>query len=168
MASDAYGAGIENSYQIVINGFITAEGGLKMSKTLGNVANPKDIVEEYGTDALRYFLLREVSSFEDSPFTIERFKESYNANLANGLGNLTSRIMKMVISYDVDYDIFDEETMQEKFEILYGKEMESFNIKNVLDDIWIKIANLDKKINEEKPFSFLKKIQSEQRLPFLL
>ena len=45
-----------------------------MSKTLGNVANPKDIVEEYGTDALRYFLLREVSSFEDSPFTIERFK----------------------------------------------------------------------------------------------
>ena len=149
-------AGIENSYQIVINGFITAEGGLKMSKTMGNVANPKDIVEEYGTDALRYFLLREVSSFEDSPFTIERFKESYNANLANGLGNLTSRIMKMVISYDVDYDIFDEETMQEKFEILYGKEMESFNIKNVLDDIWIKIANLDRKIAEEKPFSFFK------------
>src|SRR3989344_346660 len=81
-------AGLPNSHQIVINGFITAEHGLKMSKTLGNVVVPKEIVAEYGTDALRYFLLREVSSFEDSPFTMERFKEAYNSGLANGLGNL--------------------------------------------------------------------------------
>ena len=88
-------AELPNSHQVVVNGFITADGGLKMSKTLGNVVDPRDIVNEYGTDALRYFLLAEVSSFEDSPFTIERFKDSYNSGLANGIGNLTNRIMKM-------------------------------------------------------------------------
>ncbi|MFZ3015596.1 MAG: methionine--tRNA ligase, partial [Minisyncoccia bacterium] len=88
-------ADLPNSHQIIINGFITGDGGIKMSKTLGNVVDPKEIVAEYGIDALRYFLLREVSSFEDSPFTIERFKEAYNSGLANGIGNLTSRIIKM-------------------------------------------------------------------------
>lgn len=148
--------GIVNSYQIVINGFITADQGLKMSKTLGNVVNPKDIVSEYGTDALRYFLLREVSPFEDSPFTIERFKESYNAGLANGLGNLTSRIMKMAVSYDVDYDLFSDEGMLEKFETFYGEDMRNFNIKVVLDGIWEKISMLDKKIADERPFEYFK------------
>src|SRR3989344_911548 len=66
-------AGVPNSHQIIVNGFITADGGLKMSKTTGNVMDPKEIVKEYGTEALRYFMLREVSSFEDSPFTTERF-----------------------------------------------------------------------------------------------
>src|SRR3989344_5609035 len=70
-------ANLPNSHQIVVNGFITGNEGVRMSKTLGNVIDPRDIVKEYGTDALRYFLLKEVSSFEDSPFTIERFKDLY-------------------------------------------------------------------------------------------
>jgi len=94
-------ADIPNSHQIIINGFITGDGGVRMSKTLGNVVDPRDIVNEYGTDALRYFLLREISSFEDSPFTVERFKESYNSGLANGIGNLVSRIMTMSVNYGV-------------------------------------------------------------------
>ncbi|MDQ3076079.1 MAG: methionine--tRNA ligase [bacterium] len=149
-------AQIPSSHQIVVNGFITAGEGVKMSKTLGNVVDPKVIVEEYGTDALRYFLLREVSSFEDSPFTMERFKESYNANLANGLGNLVSRIMKMAVTYEVDYELFDEEGMLVKFLGLYGKDLEAFNIKNVTDNIWENIGILDRKIAEEKPFMYWK------------
>ncbi|MCE9549183.1 methionine--tRNA ligase [Candidatus Nomurabacteria bacterium] len=149
-------AGMPTTKSIVYHGFITGEGGIKMSKSIGNVINPSEIVKEYGTDALRYFLLREISPFEDSPFTMERFKESYNAGLANGLGNLTSRIMKMVVSYDVSYDLFTEEGMQEKFETYYGKEMGSFNSKKVLDEVWTKINVLDKKINDEKPFSLFK------------
>jgi len=149
-------AGLPNSHQIIINGFITGEGGIRMSKTLGNVIDPRDIVKEYGTDALRYFLLKEVSSFEDSPFTMERFKDAYNSGLANGLGNLVSRIMKMAVSYDVHYDFFSEEGMQEKFEIYYGDDMKSFNIKKVLDEIWMRISLLDKRINEEKPFILFK------------
>jgi methionyl-tRNA synthetase len=73
-------AHIPNSHQIVINGFINS-GGQKMSKSLGNVINPKEIVNEYGADAFRYYVLREFNSFEDSDFTMEKFKEAYNANL---------------------------------------------------------------------------------------
>jgi len=156
MLMAAFGDDKHCSHQIIVNGFITGEGGIRMSKTLGNVIDPRDIVKEYGTDALRYFLLREVGSFEDSPFTLERFKDAYNSGLANGLGNLVSRIMKMAVSYDVHYDLFSDKGMMEKFEVYYGKEMKSFNIKNVLDEIWVRIGNLDKKINDEKPFVVFK------------
>jgi len=90
-------AGLPQSHTIVIDGFINS-GGQKMSKSLGNVISPFDIVNEYGTDALRYYVARELSTFEDSDVTMEKFKESYNANLANGIGNLTSRIMKMAVT----------------------------------------------------------------------
>ncbi len=87
--------GLTPSRVIVINGFVTGEGGVKMSKSLGNTVNPMNVVAEFGTDAFRYFVTKELHPFEDSPFTIEKFKEAYNAGLANGIGNLTSRIMKM-------------------------------------------------------------------------
>ena len=80
-----FAAGVPNSHQVIVNGFITGEGGIRMSKSLGNGVDPRDIVDEYGTDALRYFLLREVGSFEDSPFTVERFKDAYNSALALSL-----------------------------------------------------------------------------------
>src|SRR3990172_10269370 len=92
-------AGLPTTDSVVYHGFITGEGGIKMSKSIGNVINPNEIVKEYGTDALRYFLLREISTFEDSPFTMERFKDAYNAGLANGLGNLTSRILTLSEKY---------------------------------------------------------------------
>ena len=145
-------ANVPNSHQIVVNGFITADGGLKMSKTLGNVVDPKDIVAEYGTDALRYFLLREVSSFEDSPFTIERFKDSYNSGLANGLGNLSSRILTLSEKYlDKCPEIPEMSISQEFFDIL-----ETFDIKKATDYIWIEIEKLDKFIQETEPFKVIK------------
>src|SRR3989338_5878225 len=70
-----------------------------MSKSIGNVLNPEDFISEYGVEALRYYLAREVSPTEDWDLTREKFKEVYNANLANGLGNLVSRICKMAEQY---------------------------------------------------------------------
>ncbi len=70
-------ADLPNSSQIIVNGFVMGDGGVKMSKSLGNVINPTDLIVEYGTDALRYFVLREIPSFEDSPVTVERFKDTY-------------------------------------------------------------------------------------------
>jgi methionyl-tRNA synthetase len=145
-------AGIPNTYQIVVNGHITADGGIKMSKSLGNVVDPKEISAEYGADALRYFLLGEVSSFEDSPFSKDRFKEVYNAKLANGLGNLTSRIMKMAQdNLDKAPEIPEKSIPQEFFGFL-----EKFEINKACDFIWSEIASRDKFIQENQPFKVIK------------
>ena len=87
-------AGLPTSRQIVIHGFITADGQ-KISKSLGNVVDPFELTEKYGTDALRYYLLREFSPFEDGDFSEEKFKNRYNGDLANGLGNFSSRTLTL-------------------------------------------------------------------------
>ncbi len=84
-------AGLPNSKQIFIHGFITSSGQ-KMSKSLGNVVDPADLVEKYGTDATRYFLLREIPAYEDGDFSQKKFEERYNADLAKGIGNLSARV----------------------------------------------------------------------------
>ena len=145
-------AEIPNSHQIIIDGFITGEGGVKMSKTLNNVVDPKEIVGNYGTDALRYFLLREVASFEDSPFTMERFKEAYNSGLANGLGNLTSRILTLSEKYlEKCPEISEKSVPQEFFDHL-----EKFEIQKATEYVWRKIQELDKVIQETEPFKVVK------------
>ncbi len=147
-------ADLSNSYQIVVDGFIIGEGGARMSKTLSNVIDPRDIVEEYGVDALRFFLLKEVSSFEDSPFTMERFKNAYNAGLANGLGNLTSRIMKMAEG-NFDAPIIAPEK-EFKFNLIVKNAVESFDLKLAMDVIWGNLSELDEIIQREEPFKLIK------------
>ncbi len=145
-------AGVQNSHQIVVNGFITGEGGVRMSKTLGNVVDPRDIVKEYGIDPLRYFLLREASSFEDTSFTIERFKEAYNGGLANGLGNLTSRILTLSEKYlEVSPEVSFEIDSAEYFNFF-----EKFDIQKAADYVWGQIGELDKFIQETEPFKVVK------------
>ena len=78
-----FSAGLPPSRQVVIHGFVIS-GGQKMSKSLGNVVNPIEIVEKYGTDPLRYFLARHMHPFVDSDFTAEQFKVAYNVTNANG------------------------------------------------------------------------------------
>ncbi len=139
-------AELPNSHNIVVNGFITGEGGIRMSKTLGNVVDPLEIAKEYGTDALRMFLLTEVSSFEDSPFTLARFKDGYNANLANGLGNLASRILTL-----------SEKYIEPITDIpAYANVIENFDIQKTIEKIRGTISELDKYINDTKPFSVIK------------
>ncbi len=153
-------ADLPNSHQIIINGFITADGGVKMSKTLGNVIDPKDIVAEYGTDALRFFLLSEVSSFEDSPFTMERFKESYNAKLANGLGNLTSRIMKMAeTNLEISTEIPPMGLSEDWMPAITA--MENFNIGEAMSIVFKHVTELDEIIQNKQPFKLIKTNREE-------
>ncbi len=160
-------ADLPNSKQIIINGFLTGDGGIKMSKSIGNVVNPYDVVAEYGTDSLRFFLLSEVSSFEDSPFTMERFKESYNSKLANGLGNLTSRIMTMAVNYDVK---LPEEFLSMTYFSEKNNEIESFDISKYINNVWINIKHLDEYIQKEEPFKKIKvnEIEAKENIKYLL
>ena len=145
-------AGLPNSHQIVVNGHITALGGVKMSKSLGNTVDPKEIARQYGTDALRFFLLKEVASFEDSPFTIERFRDAYNAGLANGLGNLTSRILTLSEKYlETIPEIPENSIPQEFFDLL-----NQYDIQKACLYVWSKIQALDEKIQKEEPFKVVK------------
>ncbi len=151
-------AGLPCSKRIIINGFIISDGK-KMSKSIGNVIDPFDLIKRYGTDALRYYIAREVHPFEDSDMTEDRFKEAYNANLANGLGNSFSRIIKMAHSYEVNYgklpDI-DEVLNKTETEKNYHKAFESFEINKASDHVWSKISFLDKVIDETQPFKKIK------------
>jgi methionyl-tRNA synthetase len=146
---------------VVVDGFVTGEGGVKMSKSLGNGVDPIDVIKEYGTEAFRYFVCREIGSFEDSPFTMERFKHAYNTNLANGLGNLVSRVMKMATANGI---ILQEK----KFTTIQGIEdadvykkkcksaLEVFDIQAASNAIWELIGETDRQIQTKQPFKLIK------------
>ncbi len=144
-------AKLPNSAHIVINGFITS-GGQKMSKSLGNVLSPFDIVQEFGAEALRYYVARELSPFEDSDMTIESVKAAYNSGLANGIGNLTNRILKLSEThFESPIEIPKGDVPQ-----AFKDSIESFNIKAAADVAWKHISELDQKIQATRPFSVVK------------
>ncbi len=144
-------AGLEPSKQIHIFGFINS-GGQKMSKSIGNVINPSDIIDEYGTDSLRYYVASHLSMYEDSDMTTEKFKEVYNADLANGLGNLVSRTMKMAETY------LDEPIKIKSFKFSdNAKElMDNFKINNYMEYIRDAISHADFWIQDKEPFKVIK------------
>lgn len=145
-------AGLPTTNTVIINGFITADGQ-KMSKSLGNVIDPADVVKEYGTDAFRYYMLRELSPFEDGSFTMEKFKEAYNANLANGIGNAVSRVMKMA---EDNLESPIKEPKKEKFPKEYLKAFEEYNLQKASEIVWEKISKIDARIQETQPFKLVK------------
>mgnify|MGYP001593661350 CR=1 FL=1 len=146
-------ADLPHSKQIVIHGFIQS-GGEKMSKSTGNVIDPLPIVDEYGTDALRYYLARHVHPFEDSDFTMEKFKEAYNADLVNGLGNVVARVMKLAETY-LENPI-DKPNFGEDLRVAHGQHLDRFEINHYLENIWREIQTIDKQINETEPFKVVK------------
>lgn len=136
---------------ILVHGMILS-GGKKMSKTLGNVIDPEVLLSEYGTDAVRYYLARYVSPFEDGEITYEGFKEAYNADLANGLGNLAARIMQLAQTY------LEKGTRPEVagFPQEYTDALDKFEIHRAADFVWTQIQKLDQKITATEPFKLVK------------
>ena len=159
-------AGIEPSKQIVIHGFITSDGQ-KMSKSLGNVVDPLKVVEEYGAEALRYYLAREITPFEDGDFTWEKFKESYNSNLANGLGNLVSRVIKMASLYEVSARKEDllgsKELIKTDFYREYREYLDNYELSKAADFIWTQIQEADLYIQNTQPFKLYKENPAEAK-----
>jgi methionyl-tRNA synthetase len=98
-------------------------------------------------------LVRELHPFEDSDFTLERFKEAYNANLANGIGNLTNRILKM--SED-NTDGISVDDLSFEFSDEYNQAFNEYNLQKASEIVWNKIGELDSKIQETEPFKLIK------------
>ena len=149
-------AGLPNSKQVFIHGFMTVDGQ-KISKSLGNTINPIEMTEKYGTDAERYYLLAKVHPWEDSDFSWEKFKEVYNADLANGLGNLVARVAKL--SENAHYTLMSsaQKTATHIVGIEpYKEAIAEYRFTDALSFIWDKIHSADKFINEEKPWVLTK------------
>lgn len=147
-------AGIQNTKQVLIFGFINS-GGQKMSKSLGNVISPYDVVEKYGQDAARYFLLSQ-NPFEDSDLSDERFKEMYNADLANGLGNLVARVSNMLEKNEIEVDIELRNSVDE-MEKSFDNKMMSYRFDEALKVLWVKIKEQDEFLSLKTPWKLKEK-----------
>lgn len=143
--------------KLFVHEYITVNGQ-KMSKTLGNVIDPNMLIEKYGADSLRYFFLRYISPFADGDFSENTFVEKYNADLANGLGNLTARVAKLC-----ETESFEQLGSKDRSSIhlmdvaQYDQAMRDYKFFDALNFVWTKIASLDKFIGEERPWEMAKK-----------
>jgi len=151
-------AGLSLPKEIFIHGYITINGK-KISKSLGNVVDPKKLTEEYGVDAVRYYLLREIPAYSDGDFSIQRFKEVYNADLANGLGNLIARVAKLCERSSFEFKDYKTELSEE-----YKKDLNSFKFDSVIKSIWEEIRSLDCYLDKKAPW----KIKEEKELKTVL
>ncbi len=142
-------AGLPNSKQVFIHGFITSDGQ-RMSKSLGNVVSPFDLVEKYGVDPVRYYLLREIPPYDDGDYSERRFKELYNADLANGLGNLVARVAKLAEA--AGSGLKAPQGLTPSFAGEYKKALEEYRFNEALAIVWEKVKTADKFINEKQPW----------------
>jgi len=138
---------------IFIHGYFTVDGQ-KMSKTVGNVIDPFELVKKYGADPLRYYFLREIPPFADGDFSERRFKELYNADLANGLGNLVSRVAKLAERLTFPPNptikfIREYHTTTETKLTLYSQAFEQYKFDNVLQLLWGDVNIIDQYVNDE-------------------
>ena len=150
-------AGLPLPKTIFVHGFIMV-GGEKMSKTIGNVINPVEIVNKYGVDALRYYLLWDITPTGDGDFTYEKFEERYNSGLANGIGNLVARIAKLgeTISPIVysESDIIDNNRNTKDYVCeQYDKFIGDIKFNEALGEAFVLVYSTDNYINETKPWT---------------
>ena len=144
---------------LYVHGFINAEGGVKMSKSLGNVVSPADILQEYSADVLRYYLLRHIPSYNDGEFSLERLHSVYNAELANELGNTVQRTASMVKTYQ--NGIIGNIPPSTHDIAQYVDAMDKCKFDRALDEVWELIKGLNQYIDEEKPWEVHKRGDTE-------
>lgn len=152
------GLGLPLPRQLYVHGFITV-GGQKMSKTLGNVVRPKDIVDKHGVDAFRYYFLRHIPSYSDGDFSWDAFEAAYNNELANELGNALQRTVVMIQKYQVgqigDIPPAEHDIAQ------YEEALAACHFDRALDQVWEQVRGLNQYIDEEKPWTLVESGEGE-------
>ncbi len=152
------GLGLPLPDTLFVHGFVSSDGK-KMSKSLGNVVDPLEVVDKYGLDAFRYYFLRYGPSNEDVDFTWEKFEDAYNNELANELGNAVSRVVAMVVKYQegVIGDIPPAEHDTEQ----YHQAIKDCRFDRAMEAVWVQVRGLNQYIEEEKPWQIAKEGDEE-------
>jgi len=139
-------SGIKLPKTLFVHEYFTVNGQ-KMSKTIGNVIDPIELIEKHGADPLRYYFLAKFSPFQDGDFSEDKFKEVYNADLANGLGNLVARVARLCEKVKHQAKENKEELNKDVQE-----KLSEYKFNEAISFVWNKIAEIDKKINREEPW----------------
>lgn len=167
-------AGLATPKTVFVHGYITADGQ-KMSKSLGNVIDPFDLVKQYGLEPVRYYLLKEIPTHSDGDFSHTRFAEVYTADLANGLGNLCSRVAKLASSADYTFTPVAKEELQDHPS--FFEAMNQYEISTAAQILQSDLAKIDQQLNQDKPWklsgadqqaALAKAVTSIQKVAFLL
>ena len=157
--------------KLMVHGFINVDGA-KMSKSLGNVVSPLEIIDNYGVDAFRYYFTSHVTTFDDGDFTWEKFEAAYNGELANDLGNLVSRVAAMIRKYFAGSLTFVGETneLRDQAETLLGNyrvAMDGLDLNAAMSAIMEYVHELNQYIERSAPWKVAKlddEVERQRRL----
>jgi len=147
------GLGLELPKKFLVHGFVNI-GGAKISKSVGNVIDPNEIIDNYGVDAFRYFFSRHIPTLDDGDFTWEKFENAYNNELGNDLGNLIQRAASMIIKYQAG--VIGEAQQAEHDMTAYHDAMESLEFNKAIDEVWNMVRSLNQYIDNVKPWEVAK------------
>ena len=153
-------AGVANSQQVLINGFITSDGQ-KMSKSLGNVVSPIELVEKYGTDAVRYYLLAAIT-LADGDFSLDKFLTKYNADLANGLGNLLARVTTLIEKNNLSITL--NKCSNQALLDDYHRALSDYDFSGTLARLWEEVKVADEIITRTKPWTITDPVALQESL----
>lgn len=156
------GLGLPLPKNVVSHGHVLANGQ-KMSKSIGNVIDPIEVISQHGVETLRYFFLRHVDTFADSDFTWEKFENAYNNELANDLGNLAQRLATLCKKNQIKGTRDD----MAEFDAEYQAFMEKFEFTKAINYTWNLIQDLNKAIDQTKPWELAKQGKTEEVISVL-